>query len=142
MVPLLKRHFHLAWHGFAAEIVYMSGTKLQSHGQCVNKMSHIFIGLCGGRVSRRLSSGFPPSIWLGGSRRPNWLSCGSHPPPLRKVTSQPSTSGSSFPTGFPQGVGRRSLGGAFSSPRAMSWKRSSMSCHNSSSARSPRFACN
>ena len=101
MVPLLKRHFHLAWHGFTTESVYMRGTKSQSYGQCVYKMSHVFIGFSGGWGSRRLSSGFPPSIWLGGSGGQSGYPAGSHPSPLGKVTSWSSTLGSPFPTGFP-----------------------------------------
>ena len=61
MAPLLKRHFSLAWHGVATEGVYMRGTKSQSCGWCIYKMSHIFIGLRGGRGLKRLSCGFPPS---------------------------------------------------------------------------------
>ena len=101
MVPLFKRHFHLAWHGFATESVYTRGSNSQSHGLWVYKMSHIFIGVSGGRGSEKLSSGFPPSIWLSGSRGSKWWSCGFPPPPLRKVTSWSSTLGFPFPTGFP-----------------------------------------
>ena len=84
MVPLLKRHFFLSWHCFATESVHTRGTKSQSHGQCIYKMSYIFIGLSGGRGLRQLSSGFPPSIWLGGSRGSKWLSCGFPPSPSWK----------------------------------------------------------
>ena len=61
MVPLLKRHLCLSWHSFAAESVNTKGTKSQSSGQCIYKMSYIFIWLSGGRGSKRLSSGFLPS---------------------------------------------------------------------------------
>ena len=64
MVPLLKRHFHLAWHDFTTESVYMRGTNLQSHGQCIYKASCVLIRLSGGRGSRRLS--WVPTLHLGG----------------------------------------------------------------------------
>ena len=85
MVPLLKRHFLFSWHGFATENVNTRGTKSQSGGQCIYKMSHIFIRLSGSRGSKRLSSGFPPS-------------------PLRKVTSWSSSLGFLFPLDFPKGL--------------------------------------
>ena len=90
---------------------------------------------------RMLSSVFSPSIWLCRAGGQNGCSGGIHPPPLRKMTSWSFASGSPFPTGFPHSVGGGSLGGAFSFERVTSLWRSSMSCHNSSSARSPRFAC-
>ena len=46
-----------------------------------------------------------------------------------------------FPNGFSQGVGGGFWGVQFSSWSAASKQRSSMSCHNSLSTRSPRFAC-
>ena len=99
------------------------------------------MGLSGVWGLRRWSSWFPPSTWLCEGRGQSGCG-GSHLPPLRKVTSWSSTLGSPFPTGFPQGVGSGFLGCVFSSLRVTSWQRSSMSCHNSSSARSPRFAWN
>ena len=122
MVPLFKRHFHLSWHGFSTESVYMRGTKSQSHSQCVYKTSHIFIGLSGGR---------------------GWKGCpmGSHPPPLGKVTSWSSSLGFPFSHWIPQAVSGGSLRGAFSSPKVTSQWRSSMSCHSLATTRSPRFAC-
>ena len=142
MVPLLEWHFCFAWCGFAAKTVYTRGTKSQSHGQCVDKASHILIGLsgCWGWGGCPLGSHPPPGcVGVGGGSD---CLLGSHPPPLRKVTSQSSTSRSLFPTGFPQGVGGAPLGGAFSSLRVASLQRSSMSCCNSSSTRFPRFTCN
>ena len=55
-------------------------------------------------MARRLSSGLPPSIQSCRGRRSNWLLWGNPPSPSEKVTSWLSTSGSLFPTGFPQGV--------------------------------------
>ena len=123
MVPLLKRYVNFSWCGFATENINTRGTKLQTSSQCIYKTSHIF-------------------IWLGGRRGLKWLSCGFPPSPSWKVTSWLSTSGSPFPTGFPQEAGGGSLGGAVSSLRAISQQRSPMSCHSSLSARSPRFVCN
>ena len=83
-VPLLEQHFHFAWHGFATKSFYTMGTKLQSHGQCVDKVSHILIGLSRCWGMRRLSSGFPPSIWLCRGRRSKWLLWGNPPSPSWK----------------------------------------------------------
>ena len=71
---------------------------------------NVFIGL----NKDRGQGGYPlasnsPSGWVGAG---GWSGCavGSHPPPLGRMTSQSSTSGSLFPTGFPQGIYCGSLG--------------------------------
>ena len=90
MVPLLEQTLPcLAWHSFAVEGIYMRGTESQSHGQCIYKMSHIFIRLEQGLVGQeRLSCGFPPFHLVGREQGVKvvvlWVPT---PPPLRKVTS-------------------------------------------------------
>ena len=121
MIPLLERHFCLSWHGFVTESIDTRGTKLQSGGQCIYKTSYIFIWLSGSRVSKWLSSGFPPS--------PSWK--GDLVIDIRVPVSH----------WISPGVCGGSLGGAFSSLRATSQQRSSMSCHSLPFPRSPRFAC-
>ena len=142
MVPLLKRHFNLAWCGFATESVNTRGTKSQISGQCIYKTSFIFIKLGGNRGSKWLSSGFPPSIWLGGSSGSKWLSHWCPPSPSWK---------SDLPVihirvPVSHWISPRSWwwvpGGAFSSLRATSQQKSSISYHSSLSTRSSRFVCN
>ena len=65
---------------------------------------------------------------------------GTHPSPLRKVTSQSSPLRFPLPDGFPHGVGGGLLGCAFSSQSAISHWRSSMSWHSSWSVRLPSSA--
>ena len=142
VVLLFERHFHFAWHSFATESVYTRGTKSQSCGQCVYKVSHIFISLSGGRGSRWLSLGFPPSIWLSGSKGLKWLSCGFPPSPSQKDDLLVIHIGIPISHWIsPRGQWWISWG-ALSFPRVTSQQRSSMSCQSSSSARFPRFTCN
>ena len=83
MVPLLEQHFHFAWHGFATKSVYMGGTKSQSHGQSVDKTSHILIWL-GGCWGEEAVLWVPTLTWLGGSRGCKWLSSEFLPSPSQK----------------------------------------------------------
>ena len=116
MVTQLKSHFHL---GMALPL------KLLIWGV----PSHTLVAIVFIRCPMS-SSGW---VGVGGK---SGCPLGSHPLPLRKVTSWSSTSGFLFPTGFSQGVSGGSLGGVFSSLRATSQWRSSMNCHSLASPRS------
>ena len=111
MVPLLEWHLHFTQHSITTEGVDLRGTQVATLWLVYWLVPNILIGL-----NRCWRWGCPPGGWGGcdlGSHSPSgcagvggWHGCsgGTHPPPLRKVTSWSSTSGSTFPIGFPQGV--------------------------------------
>ena len=140
MVPLLERHFHLAWHSFAAESVYMRDTKLQSHGQCVYKMPHIFIRLSRGWRLREVVLWVPTLHLVGWKQGVKVVVLQA--PTLHLLERWPPGHPHQDPH-FPQDFPKGSVVGPWGCiQRATSWQRSSMSCHNSSATRSPRFTCN
>ena len=140
MVPLFEQHFSLTWHGFATESVHSRDTQVQSQCQSIDQAPHIWIRLSGNLRLRRWSLRNPSSIWSCQGRRWRWLSWGNPPSPSQKGDLLvifiwiPAT----------QWVSPRhqwgTSGGASSSQCVITWQRSSMSWHNSWSARLPGSA--
>ena len=141
MVPLFKQHFHFAWHGLTTESVYSRGTKSQSHGQHVYEMSHIFIRLngCGGE---EIVLWVPTLHLVVQGQEVKVVALGDTPSPSQK--------GDLLVIHIRIPISHRIsprcwwwvFGGVLSSLRVTSQQRSSMSCHNLSSTKSSRFACN
>ena len=73
-------------------------------------------------------------------RRWRWLSQGTHPPPIRKVTFWSPFLAFLLPDGCPQGIGAGLLGDAFNLWSVISWWRSSTRWHSLWSARLPSSA--